>query len=71
MTEAEQLAKMQKSFDVIAHMGEWWVHRADRILERLSTENTEDVLLYHDAVSVFVSARSVFEIAKMHSKESQ
>lgn len=69
MTDSEQLAKMQKSFEVIARMGEWWVDRADSILERIKTDTTEDVMLYHDAVSVFVSARNVFEIAKMHVGE--
>lgn len=69
MTEADEQAKMRKSFEVISRMGGWWVDRADSVLERLNTETTEDVMLYHDAVSVFVSARSVFEIAKMHVGE--
>lgn len=60
-------ARMQKSFDVVARMANWWEPAADKVLERIHTDTTEDVMLYHDAVSVLASGRSVFEIAKMHS----
>lgn len=41
----------------------WFVDKADAVLARIRTESTEDVKLYHDAVSVFGAARHLFDWA--------
>lgn len=40
----------------------WFARSADTVLERIKTESTEDVTLYHDAVSVLVFARDLVRL---------
>lgn len=40
----------------------WFTERADAVLARIKTESTEDVMLYHDAVSVLVGARDLLRV---------
>jgi len=55
--------------DAVAHVAgaakrseAWFTAAADAVLERLKVESTEDVMLYHDAVSVLVFARELVKL---------
>lgn len=43
----------------------WFTQQADDVLARIKTDTTEDVLLYHDAVSVLVGARDILRLLAM------
>ena len=40
----------------------WFVENADKILERIKTDTHADVMLYHDAVSVLVAAKTAYRL---------
>ncbi|MDF2915872.1 MAG: hypothetical protein K0S70_89 [Microbacterium sp.] len=43
-------------------MSPWFTKKADEILMRIKTDTHDDVMLYHDAVSVLVAARGVLNL---------
>lgn len=40
----------------------WLIEKADDLLSRIKTDTTEDVMLYHDAVSVLVTMRTLLNV---------
>ena len=40
----------------------WFIEKADDLLTRLKVETPNDIMLYHDAVSVLVAARTMLQL---------
>jgi hypothetical protein len=48
----------------------WFTEQADSILERIKTDTHDDVMLYHDAVSLLVTARQMINVVASIPKSS-
>lgn len=54
--EREALARLVQA---AKDMRSWFTEKADNVLGRIKTDTHEDVMLYHDAVSILVTARQI------------
>lgn len=65
-----RVLRLQNSFASMAGNADWFTAAADKVLERIKTETTEDVMLYHDAVSVLGAVSTWYRVAEIHTQEA-